>query len=274
MKLLIIIFSLIMAINSQAQIRVMTYNIKFDDRNDTINSWENRRYVIAGLIDFHEVDIFGTQEGLHHQIEFLEEELPVFKAVGIGREGGKKGEYSALFFNEDKFEILQQNTFWLSDNPDQVSIGWDAALPRICTWAKLKDKNSGNEFFVFNTHFDHRGEEARKNSAKLLVTKIKLIAGDVPVVLIGDFNFTPDREPYEIFSNNNFNDSYEISPVEPYGLTGTFNGFNFCEMPTRRIDYIFVKNDVTVKKYGVLSDNYGLKYPSDHFPVLVELQLQ
>lgn len=274
MKLIILIFFTIMTVHTQAQMRVMTYNIKYDDRKDTINSWENRRDVIAGLIDFHQVDIFGTQEGLHHQIEYLQEKLPEFKVVGIGREGGEKGEYSALFYHAGKYDVLEQNTFWLSKTPEQVSVGWDAALPRICSWAKLKEKDSGKEFFVFNTHFDHRGEQARENSAKLLVTQIKLIAGDNPVVLTGDFNFTPDRNPYEILTGNKFEDSYVACPLEPYGITGTFNGFNFCEMPTRRIDYIFIKNDISVSSYGVLSDNYGLKYPSDHFPVLTELELK
>lgn len=274
MKLITLILFLIMVINAQAQTRVMTYNIKYDDRNDTINGWDNRREVVAGLIDFHKVDIFGTQEGLHHQIEYLQEKLPQFEVVGIGREGGEKGEYSALFYHTGKYELLKHNTFWLSETPEQVSTGWDAALPRICTWASLKEKNSGKEFFIFNTHFDHRGEKARENSAKLLATQIKLIAGTKPVVLTGDFNFTPDQKPYEILSNQNFEDSYVACPLQPYGITGTFNGFNFCEMPVRRIDYIFIKNDITVKKYGVLTDNYGLKYPSDHFPVLVEIDLK
>ncbi len=264
-----------MALATHAQFRAMTYNIKYDDKNDTINNWQARRDVIAGLIDFHQVTVVGVQEALHHQIQYLEQQLPTFGVIGIGREGDDKGEYSAIFYRKEKLEVLEQNTFWLSTTPGQVSIGWDAALPRICTWAKFRYRDSGKEFYLFNTHFDHAGIAARLNSAKLLITKIKLIAGNNPIIFMGDLNFTPDKAPYAILTEQgNLKDSYTISQTKPYGLKGTFNAFNFCDLPTRRIDYIFVKNGFEINQYGVLSDNYGLKYPSDHFPVMVEVSQQ
>jgi len=276
MKTLIsLIISVTMATAACAQFRAMTYNIKYDDKNDTINNWQNRRDVIVGLIDFHQVTVLGVQEALHHQIQYLQQQLTSFEVIGIGREGGKQGEYSAIFYQKDKLEVLEQNTFWLSSTPQQVSIGWDAALPRICTWAKFQNKDNGKEFYLFNTHFDHAGIEARLNSAKLLITKIKLIAGNSPVVFMGDLNFTPDKAPYAILTDQgNLKDSYAISKTKPYGLEGTFNAFYFCDLPTRRIDYIFVNNGIEINQYGVLTDNYGLKYPSDHFPVMVEVNQQ
>jgi len=251
----------------------LTYNIRYDTPNDSADAWPERRDFLAGQLRFHKPDVFGIQEGLHRQVEYLQQELPDYKHVGVGRDDGREaGEYSALFYRADRFRALQSGTFWLSETPDKVSKGWDAALPRICTWALLEDSAAGSRIWVFNTHFDHIGKAARKASAALILQKIseKNTTGD-PVVLMGDFNAEPEEEPIAVLQTT-LNEARDASREPPFGPEGTFNGFKFREPVNRRIDYIFVSPGQHVLQYAVLSDSRNCHYPSDHLPVLVRVE--
>jgi endonuclease/exonuclease/phosphatase family metal-dependent hydrolase len=193
--------------------------------------------------------------------------------VGVGRDDGNdEGEYSAIFFKSNKFKFLNSSTFWLSQTPDKVSMGWDAVCNRVCTYALFENKKSGKQFYVFNTHFDHIGVETRKNSAILIIQKIAEINSEkLPVILTGDFNMEATHESIEHITKH-LNDSKAISKQEPFGPVGTFNGFNFHEPVKNRIDFIFVSSEINVEKYAVLSDSKDCKYPSDHLPVLVKIK--
>lgn len=255
----------------ESEIVVATYNIRYDNPKDAPDTWDKRRPVIINMIRFHEMDIFGIQEGLHHQVTDLEEGLPEFAYLGVGRDdGAEKGEYTAIFYNKEKYKVLDSDTFWLAEDTTQPNKGWDAQLPRICTWAKFEEVETGKQFFVFNTHFDHVGVQARINSAALIMDKAKEVAGDGTVFLTGDFNIDQDNETFlSIKDAEMFNDSYEVAYLV-YANNGTFNSFDNSKSTDRRIDHIFVTNDVKVEKYGVLTDTYHSRFPSDHFPVLIK----
>lgn len=258
---------------SEMTFRMMTYNIKFDDTRDSVNNWNRRKPQVTGLLNYHAPDIFGTQEGLHHQLEDIKSGLSGFEYIGVARDDGKrKGEYSALFYNTQQFEVIQSGTFWLSESPEVPSKSWDAALPRVCTWAEMRLINSKKAFFVFNTHFDHVGKVAREESIKLIVNKIKALSNDRPVIFMGDLNFTPDTIPYELIQAF-MKDTRTVSHSLPYGPEATFNGFQFQKKPMRRIDYIFIKGDIQVTTYATLSDSRHMAYPSDHFPVIADLKI-
>ncbi len=254
----------------------MTYNIRYATVTDGENQWENRKERVAGLIRFHEPDVVGIQEGLQGQVEFLDSALAAYSFVGTGRDDGKTGgEYSALFYNTHTFELVKDGQFWLSETPDVPSKGWDAALNRVCTYAFLKSKHSGQMLLAMNTHFDHMGNLARLNSAKLILEKIKeLNTEDLPLILTGDFNLTPESDGIQLLSKN-LKDAFEHSDLSPFGPVGTFNSFLFCEpVDDRRIDYIFVSKGIAVNKYAVLTDSYEQKYLSDHFPIIVRLKIK
>lgn len=271
--LIVLIFAsnLIMA----QSISVITYNIRFNNSDDGINAWPNRSQNVAALIDFHKADILGLQEALIGQIEDIQAQLPNMKWVGVGRDDGKKaGEFSPVFYNSNKFKALKSGWFWLSQTPEKPGLGWDAACNRICTWILLEADKKDRQFLVFNTHFDHQGVKARTESAKLILRKIKeLNPANLPVILTGDFNMTPEQEPIVVISKE-LRDSRAISKDAPYGPNGTFNDFKFDSLLKERIDYIFVNNLVEIKQYGVLSDSKDLRYPSDHLPVFVNLELK
>ncbi len=252
---------------------IATYNIRFDNPNDIGNLWKDRAPHLVNLIKFHQMDIIGTQEGMYHQLEEIKKELG-FPYIGVGRDkGGKEGEFSAVFYNPEKVKVLDQSTFWLSETPENPSKGWDAALNRVCTWVKFESKE-GKKFYVFNVHYDHIGQKAREESSKLVIRKIKGINKDnLPVVFIGDFNVMPDNPAYKtVLDNSDMQDSRLISKTPSIGNQGTFNGYNWEKLPEGIIDHIFVSPNITVLRHGILTDNYGLKYPSDHFPVMVEVR--
>ena len=268
---------MIMAFLATAQdLTLMTYNIRYATVNDGDNQWENRKDDLSQQIRFYSPDIFGIQEGLNFQVVFLEDNLSEYNYVGVGRDDGQeKGEYCAVFYKKEKFQLLAQRTFWLSESPDKVSKGWDAAYERISTYALLKDKSTGKSFWVFNTHFDHIGKVARENSVKLIVEKIHQINKDhLPVFILGDFNLNEKSEPIR-YMTEYFDDSRQLSIEKPFGPFGTFTGFEFHEPVQDRIDYIFCsKENVRVKKYAVLTDSKASRYPSDHFPVFIQVELK
>ncbi len=263
---------LLFSLSVQAQnLKMISYNIRFDNPLDGENKWDLRKSFLAEQIQFYEPDIFGIQEGKLHQIQYLDSILTDFKYIGKGRDSSPTGgEYSALFYNDKKYKIVKQATFWLSETPDVVSKGWDAMLERICTYALFENLKTKQKMYVFNTHFDHVGETARTNSAKLLIDKIATINSEkLPFVLMGDFNSQTDSNAYLLLSNS-YNDAKISSQSPAFGPPGTFNNFEFHKPVTLRIDYIFTsKNNIEVLKYAVLSDSKNCKYPSDHLPVYV-----
>lgn len=252
---------------------LISFNIRYDNTSDTINNWNKRKASLASLIQHYDADIVGIQEGLHHQVDYLNNTLNGFSYVGVGRDDGQqKGEYSAIFYNSDKFIVLKTNTFWLSETPEKVSVGWDASMERICTYALFENVTSKKQFYVFNTHFDHRGMQARVNSAELIYKKIKEInTSDLPVILMGDLNLTPDTEPIQ-FLKKHLTDAMGISKKPFYGPIGTFNGFDQDRIMENRIDYIFV-NNIEVLSYTHIDDRMANNmHISDHLPVLMTLK--
>ena len=267
---LLILLSTTLVKAQEQNLVVATFNIRYDNPNDAPNTWENRKLPVSQLIRFHSFDIFGIQEGLHHQVKDLESLLPNFAFVGTGRDDGKeKGEYSAIFYQKEKYKVEETDTFWLAPETNHPNKGWDAALPRICTWAKMVDLGSGRSFYVFNTHFDHRGVEARNKSAALILDKMKTInAQKLPVLLMGDFNVDQTTEAYQLLKNApGMKDTYEAADFV-YANNGSTNGFDLTKSHERIIDHIFVSESLEVIKYGLLTDTYHNRFPSDHFPVM------
>ncbi len=254
------------------QLKLITYNIRYDNPNDGENAWPLRKTFLAAQLNFYAPDVFGIQEALPNQVTDLETLLPQYNQVGMARDGIGKGESSSIFYNKTRFELLQQNTFWLSPTPAVISKGWDAALNRVCTYVLLKDKKTQLQFWVFNTHLDHIGEEARTQSIALLLSKMKSLNthGDT-AFLMGDFNSEPTEERIVNLKKQMF-DCRNLSETPPFGPSGTFNAFHHDQAVTKQIDYIFMSKDkpLRVLRYAVLSDSKDLKYPSDHLPVYAE----
>ncbi len=265
---------------SQESVRVMTFNIRLNTPVDGPNQWPHRKDIAASMIRFHKADIAGLQEALKDQVDDLAASLPAYGWFGVGRDDGKAGgEFMAIFYRKDRFEVIEQSTFWLSETPDTVSKGWDAMCFRVVTWGKFKDKLSRSIFYLFNTHFDHVGEVARKESAKLLLQRIRTIAGSHPSIVTGDFNSYTESEPYQIVVNGlatdkstKLTDSEQVSKYPHHGPKGTITRFQSANLPDNRtIDYIFIKHNVSVIRHGTLSDSFDGCFPSDHMPVLAEL---
>lgn len=256
--------------DAQQPINIITYNIRYSNEKDGVNAWTNRKDNVKALVKFHDADILCAQEALAEQFDALLENSD-FEAVGAGRDDGKrKGEFSPIFYNKNRFSKKDGGVFWLSQTPDVPSKGWDAMFNRVCTWVRLYDKLNKKEFLVFNTHYDHVGVQARIESAKLVKQKIQEIAPKLPVVYTGDLNVTPETEAITTIKSF-LSDSKEISKEPPYGPDGTFNGFKFNSPLKDRIDYIFVNKGFKVQKYGVLTDSKDQRYFSDHLPVFVKL---
>lgn len=270
-----IYFFLILGCLSYSQnLKLMSYNIRLDVASDGQNAWPVRKDFFASQIQFYEPDIMGVQEAMPNQVLDLEQMLPHYNQVGIGREGVGKGESSNIFYKKEKLKVITTNTFWLSETPDAISKGWDAACHRVCTFALFQDITSKRKFWIFNTHLDHIGEQARANGIKLILSKIEQYNTDqYPVVFMGDFNLEPNDKSI-VALKIQMNDASEISLQQPFGPNGTFNNFEFDKPVSKRIDYIFISKEakLEVKKYAVLSDSKDLRYPSDHFPVYVEIK--
>ena len=250
---------------------VATYNLRNANAGDSTNGngWGQRYPYIAQLVQFHGFDIFGTQEGKYHQLQDLKNAMPGYDYIGVGRDDGKQaGEYSAIFYRTGKFEVLDHGDFWLSTITDRPNKGWDAVLPRICTWGKFRDKQTGFTFLFFNLHMDHIGVQARAESAKLILKKLKEFPEKLPAILTGDFN------------------------VDQH------NAFHADRKTDSRIDHLFLTKEFDVKKYGVLTDTYRseakdakneqnanfpkevsmqkhvARVPSDHFPVMIVVEVK
>jgi endonuclease/exonuclease/phosphatase family metal-dependent hydrolase len=252
---------------------IMSYNIRMNTPDDGVNAWPLRKDKVTGLIRFHQADLFGVQEALLVQMNDLKSSLPEFESFGVGRDDGKEaGEFMTIFFRKERFEKLDGGTFWLSPTPDKPGLGWDAQCNRTCTWIKFKDKLTKRDFYHFNTHFDHRGRTAREESAKLILKFMSEINKEnLPMLLTGDFNSSKEAPPIQTILTELF-DSRDKCQSLPYGPNGTSGGFEVKESK-RIIDYIFINEKVNVIRHGVLSDSNGLFFPSDHLPVLAEIEI-
>jgi endonuclease/exonuclease/phosphatase family metal-dependent hydrolase len=252
-----------------------TFNLRYDNPRDSGNLWKDRAVVAASLIRFHQFDIVGTQEGLKNQLEDLKQNLPDYAYYGIGRDDGQsKGEHSAIFYRKEKFNVLDSGSFWLSEHPEKPGWGWDAKLNRICSWLKLQvKKDKKKTFYVFNVHYDHQGVKARVESSKLMLQKIQQIAGNQPAIFTGDFNGNHESEWYMSVNNSGLVKDVLTQVNNPYINNGSFNGFRANNPSNDIIDHIFVTKQFHALRYGILTDTYHGKFPSDHYPVLVELGL-
>lgn len=262
----------IFCVNAQ-NLKVMTYNIRLDVEVDGENDWTHRKDFFTSQIQFYEPDIFGVQEAKPNQVIDIATTLSQYSNVGIGRDGVGKGESSNIYYKKDRFKVLESNTFWLSETPDIMSKGWDAAFNRVCTYALFKDLKTKKIFWIFNTHLDHMGELARTNGILLILSKIAALnTKNDTTIFMGDFNSQP-KDDRIIALNKEMNDCRKISKEKPFGPSGTFNGFKHNEPVTELIDYIFIskKSNFKVRKFAVLSDSKDLRYPSDHLPVYVEI---
>lgn len=298
-KLALLFFFIAVTLGGLAQdLRVGSYNIRYANEGDAQNGngWAQRCPVQIQLIRYNAFDVLGTQEVLHPQLLDLLAGLPEYDYIGVGRDDGKtEGEYAPIFYRKDKIECLKSGHFWLSEETTYPNKGWDAALPRICTWGEFRDLKTGKSFWYFNLHMDHVGVEARKHSASLVLSKITEMCGEEPVILTGDFNVDQTHNSYKILHDSDIlQDSYEVAEI-CYALNGTFNAFNINLRTDSRIDHVFVSPTFQVKKYGVLTDTYRstnkeiktvhegdfpkevffevneARLPSDHFPLVVEL---
>lgn len=255
--------------------RVMTFNVRFDNPADGPDAWSARRDRVAATILDARADVVGVQEALPHQLQELDALLPGYAWIGVGRDADLGGEHSAIVFREERLEPLESGTFWLSETPEATgSRGWDAAFPRIVTWARFRDRANGRSFHLFNTHFDHVGETARRESARLLARRIREIAGTSgPVVVTGDFNATPESEPVTtLMREAGVRDARAVSAAPPTGPDSTWNAFRAIE-PGRRIDFVFVGDRVSVRSHAIIDRTFEGRFPSDHLPVLAELTL-
>ncbi len=254
---------------------VGTYNLRYDNKGDTGNLWIDRAPVVTSLIRFYDFDILGTQEGLKNQLDDISNALPAYARYGVGRNDGvDDGEHSAIFYKKERFSLLAKGDFWLSETPDKPTLGWDAkCCKRICSWVKLKDKKTGNTLWCFNAHYDHEGVIAREESSKLILKKIKEIAGTGPVIFTGDLNGGHSTGCYQqIVQSGWLKDTYDRVQY-PHTNNPSFNGFGKQISGNEIIDHIFTTKNFSVKRWGILSDTYHGKYPSDHFPVLSEIAL-
>ena len=265
---------------ASAPLRIMTFNLRLDVASDGPNAWPHRRDWVASLIRFHAPDAIGVQEALAHMLTDLDTRLPGFGRVGVGRADGRAGgEFSAILYRTDRLELLEDGTFWLSPTPEVAgSKGWDTAIERIVTWARFRDRLTGCELVHLNTHFDHRGEEARQESARLIRRRLPTLAKELPVVVTGDLNSDPASVPYRILTRDTIadassplRDAFTTSVAGHYGPTSTWTAFRAI-VPERRIDYVLVSADVAVLTHGILPDSWDGRFPSDHLPVLASVR--
>ncbi|HOS47566.1 MAG TPA: endonuclease/exonuclease/phosphatase family protein [Bacteroidia bacterium] len=268
--LLLYLFFSFSQLSVSSQTSFMTYNLRYDNAGDKDNSWPLRKEEMVSMIQFYHPDVLGIQEGLYHQVQYLDSSLVNYDYAGVGRDDGdKKGEFSAIFFNAQHFKLLKTKTYWLSDTPEKVSVGWDAAMERIVTFAMLKSLSSKDTLYVFNCHMDHIGKVARENSAKLILQIIDAMnINRNKVIVMGDFNSEPS-EPAALFFAQKMDCGYDAKDVITYGPLGTFNAFDITSPVTKRIDYIFTKN-IRVTNYIHIDDRRKNNlWLSDHLPVLV-----
>ncbi|MCF0174893.1 MAG: endonuclease/exonuclease/phosphatase family protein [Bacteroidaceae bacterium] len=283
-KVLSLAVALLISVLAMAQVRVMSYNVRYGAAKDGENSWDKRKAATPAMLREIKPDVFGVQEALTFQLDYITENCPEYKCVGVGREDGKDGgEHMSVFYNSEKIDLLEWGTYWLSETPQVPSFGWDAACKRTATWTRLKVKKTGEEFFFVNTHLDHKGFEAREKGLMLLVERISAMnPNGVPVVLTGDFNITPDAEELEGLNRIMKSARGYAKHADP---NGSYNGYGAKGKskgaPTLRkevqgllpIDYIYYAGFEKCKRFVVVTKEYnGIKYISDHYPVYADLK--
>jgi endonuclease/exonuclease/phosphatase family metal-dependent hydrolase len=258
-------------------ITVMSWNIRLDTTADGINAWPHRKDAVAEMIGSkYDGDIIGLQEVLKRQLDDLQDRLPEYAWVGVGRDDGRdRGEFSPIFYRTDRFRVLATNTYWLSETPELPgSRSWDAAITRVVTWARFEDLSTGRQLIFFNTHYDHRGEQARVESSRLLLDRLADIAGDTPFILTGDLNVTESEQAYKLLADSDrLSDARYVSETGHQGPTASFNDWENLRPDESRIDYIFVSNGIRTLNHRILDDRYEGRFPSDHLPVVSELLL-
>lgn len=266
---------------SQDPIRIISFNIRYDNTRDGLHSWGYRRHRVANILRSYRADIFGLQEAKGDQVTDIQGRFPDFGSTGIGRDKGNRGERCVIFYDRTRFKLLAASTFWLSPNPDRPGAAWGARLNRICTWGEFTESDPDSSFFVFNTHFDHQSANARARSAELLLEKIEEISAGKPVILLGDFNCQPGSVPYQALVDGTIDgksnpllavrDSRDLAEEPPSGPTGTWSGFGKDDGHGRRIDFIFTRGEVQVRHHGVIPHTWNDRPASDHRPVLAEV---
>lgn len=252
-------------------LKIATFNLRMGTPSDGENAWFHRKDMVNDLIRFYGFDLFGTQEGFTHQLNDILR-LSDYRFIGVGRDDGKDaGEHCAIFYRSDRFKVLDQGDFWLSEHPEKPGRGWDGTCcNRICTWGKFEDLKNHKQFYFFNVHYEYEGDVARRESSNLMISRIKSIAGNQPVFLTGDFNAFPTEEPIRILNDSGFlNDSYKITKEAPFGPVCTYHGYDSTIKTEERLDYIWVTDSIQIDKYGVLTNTLYGHTPSDHFPVMV-----
>ena len=252
-------------------LKIATFNLRMDTPSDGEKAWFHRKDMVNDLIRFYGFDLFGTQEGFTHQLNDILR-LSDYRFIGVGRDDGKDaGEHCAIFYRSDRFKVLDQGDFWLSEHPEKPGRGWDGTCcNRICTWGKFEDLKNHKQFYFFNVHYEYEGDVARRESSNLMISRIKSIAGNQPVFLTGDFNAFPTEEPIRILNDSGFlNDSYKITKEAPFGPVCTYHGYDSTIKTEERLDYIWVTDSIQIDKYGVLTNTLYGHTPSDHFPVMV-----
>jgi len=273
-SLILIVTAIFVIQKTECQtLTTMTFNIRYDNPQDGKNSWKFRRESMIQLIKHYGPQIFGIQEGLSNQVQYLKDNLSAYKYIGIGREDGKqKGEYSAIFYDTTQYQVIMQSTFWLSEHPEKVSVGWDAALERICTYGLFQNTQSGIFVWVFNTHFDHIGVVARKMSAQLILKKISEVnTENYPLILMGDFNSEAADEPIKTIKTR-LTESSTVSEKPLYGPVGTFNDFNPTDSMKECIDFVFVSKLSVISCTHIDDKRNDNLCISDHYPVIAEIK--
>ena len=255
---------------------VMTYNLRYASTTPP-NAWPQRRPLMREVIRSTAPDVIGTQEGLYEQLKDLAADLPEFNWVGVGRDDGKtKSEFMAVFYRPTRLEALATNHFWLSDTPEiPGSTTWGNSNRRMVTWLKFRDRTTGGEFFLFNTHFDHQIQPAREKSAALVRERVAALAPQLPVLLLGDFNAAAESNPaYQTLTAGSFFADAWLTARERRGEgIGTFNGFKAAQPDGPRIDWILTRGNVTVDRGETVTFARDGQFPSDHFPVVAWLRL-
>ena len=260
---------------------LLSFNIRYNTPKDGLNAWPNRKQHVSALIQFHQADVVGLQEATLGQLDNLTAALPNYKWTGRARDDGKtdsSGEYAAILYNQENITLLKQGSFWCSTTPDIPSKGWDTSLRRNINWAYFKH-NNGSQFYLFNAHFDHEGNIARTECAKLLRQRIDKIAKVEAVIVTGDFNAEPTSKTYLNLTDNrqykkDIFDASKISLLKPYGPAFTFTAFDINAKRQYPIDYVLVSSEFKVKRFGVLNDSLNGRLPSDHYPVLVDVEFK
>ncbi|HAX93122.1 MAG TPA: endonuclease [Bacteroidales bacterium] len=261
-------------------LKVMTFNIRYDNPRDSINAWPNRASFLCRFLNDEEPDLLGMQEVLNHQYEYIDSALTGYSSVGVGRsDGAKRGEMNPVFFRKDRFDLIRSKTFWLSDSPSVAgSQAWGANLPRIVTWVELSEKTTLKHFYFFNTHFAHDSDSARILSSGLLLNQVDSITADFPFVITGDLNMRISSKGYEILTGPFesvplLSDTYAVTEKRPVGPAYTFNGFS-DSISSGRIDYIFVRNGMKVLDHRTfIKKEHGI-YISDHWPVMSTVSIR